>query len=126
MRLLLDTHLLIWWATDDPKMSEECRGLLADERNEVFFSSISIWEVAIKHAKGLLLLAPELLNDSARKSGLRPLSFKPQHAQQVSKLPDHHQDPFDRALIAQAITEPLTLVSRDRWFSSYPVSLRAV
>lgn len=126
MRLLLDTHVLIWWATDDPKMSQECRSLLSDEYNEVFFSSISIWEVAIKHAKGLLVLSPDLLDVGARGSGLRALSFSSIHAQQVAALPDHHQDPFDRALIAQAICEPMTLVSKDRWFSSYPVSLRAV
>lgn len=118
MRLLLDTHVLIWWATADSRMSEDCRFLLADPDNEVFFSSISIWEVAIKHAKGLLL------DSGARENGLRPLGFSSIHAQQVGKLPDFHQDPFDRALIAQAICEPMTLISQDRWFSNYPVSLR--
>jgi len=124
VRLLLDTHVLIWWATADPRMSKDCRFLLADPDNEVFFSSVSIWEVAIKHAKGLLTLGPELLDVGARQNGLRALSFTSLHAQQVAKLPDFHQDPFDRALIAQAICEPMTLVSQDRWFSSYPVSLR--
>jgi PIN domain nuclease of toxin-antitoxin system len=126
MRLLLDTHVLIWWATDDPRMSQECRLLLADEQNEVFFSSISIWEVAIKHSKGLLKLSPDVLDAGARQNGLQALSFTWLHAQQIAFLPDHHQDPFDRALIAQAMCEPMTLVSKDRWFANYPVNLLTV
>lgn len=102
-------------------MPKDIRLLLADERNEVFFSSISIWEVAIKSAQ--LGIPADLLDERARHNGLIPLHFDTRHARQVAKLPPHHFDPFDRALIAQALCEPLVLVSRDRWFAQYPVQL---
>jgi len=124
MNLLLDTHILIWWATDDDQLPGKCRNLLSHQDNEVYFSSINIWEVAIKFAKGLLCLPPELLHQQALENGLRPLPFTALHAVEVARLPLHHQDPFDRALVAQAICEPLTLVSQDKILRSYPVSIK--
>lgn len=124
MNLLLDTHILIWWATDDPQLPGECRRLLSDPQNEVFFSSINIWEVAIKHAQGRLLLPPQLLDSQARSHGLLHLPFTAEHAVATGRLPGHHQDPFDRALMAQALCEPMCLVSQDRRLRSYPVLLK--
>ena len=124
MNLLLDTHILIWWATDDDQLPSKCRKLLSHQDNEVYFSSINIWEVAIKFGKGLLSLPPELLHQQALENGLRHLPFTAQHAVEVARLPGHHQDPFDRALVAQAICEPLTLVSQDRILRSYPVAIK--
>ena len=123
MRLLLDTHILIWWATDDPKLAEPCRLLLLDQENDVYFSSISIWEISIKFAKGTLNVSSDRLQRLCRLNGIKPLAFNDKHAVAAGSLPPHHHDPFDRALIAQAITEPMTLVSSDQWFRSYQVSL---
>lgn len=124
MNLLLDTHVLIWWATDDPALSDPCRTMLADPRNEVYFSSIAIWEVAIKHSLGKLAMPPEILHQQSSKSGLTQLPFTAKHAAAVTSLPWIHRDPFDRALIAQAIAEPLILVSQDLKIREYPLPVR--
>lgn len=121
MNLLLDTHILIWWATDDPRLAPRLRSAVADPGNEVSFSVISIWEVAIKHAKGLLPLGPDQLRESSLQAGLRELAFLGHHATQVARLPALHSDPFDRALVAQAMVEPLVLLSADAWVRQYPV-----
>ena len=121
MNLLLDTHILLWWATDDPKLPEACRDLLLNEECQVFYSSLSIWEVSIKHAKGHLALPPDLLHEESSKAGLEELPFTARHAARVAKLPAHHHDPFDRGLIAQALETPLLLVSQDEQIRRYPL-----
>ncbi len=124
MNLLLDTHILIWWATDDPVLPRACRDLLLDTENSVSFSSISIWEVSIKNEKGLLSLPPDLLWEKSLEAGLLEVSFTSAHAAKVRELPPLHRDPFDRALIAQALCGPYTLVSQDRLLAQYPVLLK--
>jgi PIN domain nuclease of toxin-antitoxin system len=125
MNILLDTHVLIWWATDDPKLADPCRHMLIDPNNDVFFSSISIWEVAIKHAKGLLRLPPDLLRVSSQEAGLLEVAFSAAHAERVGDLPSIHGDPFDRALIAQALVHPFILVSQDEMIRRYPVTVKS-
>jgi len=126
VRLLLDTHALLWWLLDDPALPAAPRRAI--ERAEaVFVSAASVWEVAIKQRLGKL---PELTLGVAelpaliRESRFLPLAVDDRHAAVVATLPLHHRDPFDHLLIAQALTERLTLVTRDRQFAAYGVTLR--
>jgi len=126
VRLLLDTHALLWWLLDDPALPAAPRRAI--ERAEaVFVSAASVWEVAIKQRLGKL---PELTLGVAelpaliRESRFLPLAVDDRHAAAVATLPLHHRDPFDHLLIAQALTERLTLVTRDRQFAAYGVTLR--
>lgn len=122
MNLLLDTHTLIWVFDSNPTLSQEAREAVADGQNEVFVSAVTAWEIAIKRALKKL----ELKGDYQR--GLKlyrfiPLAISTEHALEVEKLPTHHADPFDRLLIAQAQLENLTLVTRDKRFRDYDVTL---
>lgn len=121
MNLLLDTHILLWWATDDPDLPPRCRDLLLDREHVVHYSSLSIWEVAIKHAKGHLPVPADLLHEESTRAGLIELPFTGTHAARVGKLPPLHPDPFDRGLIAQALETPLVLVSQDEKIHRYPL-----
>jgi len=123
VNLLLDTHVLIWWATDDPKLGPVLRSALADPKNHAVFSAISIWEVALKHAKGMLALGPTQLRESSLQAGIRELPFLSIHAARVATLPALHSDPFDRALVAQAQVEPMVLLSEDKWVLQYTVEV---
>ena len=120
MQLLLDTHALIWWLSNDCTMSSESKNAIADPDNIVFVSAASAWEIAIKKSLGKLQ-APEDLNIQIEKKRFTPLSISINHALTVEKLPLHHQDPFDRILIAQAISENLIIITRDRKFKAYKV-----
>lgn len=126
MRLLLDTHALLWWLLDDAELPASARRLI--ERAEaVRVSAASIWEVAIKQRSGKLpelALAAAELPELIRQSGFLPLPVDERHAAAVASLPLHHRDPFDHLLIAQAQIEQLTLVSRDSQFAAYGVALR--
>lgn len=126
MRLLLDTHALLWWLLDDAALPAAPRRAI--ERAEaVFVSAASVWEVAIKQRLGKL---PELTLGVAelpaliRDSRFLPLAVDDRHAAAVAALPLHHRDPFDHLLIAQALAERLTLVTRDRQFAAYGVKTR--
>ncbi len=126
MKLLLDTHALLWWLLDAAELPASARRAI--ERAEaVRVSAASIWEVAIKQRLGKL---PELaipvaeLPELARRSGFVPLPVDERHAAAVASLPRHHRDPFDHLLIAQAQIEQLILVSRDPQFAAYGVALR--
>ncbi len=126
MRLLLDTHALLWWLLDDPALPAAPRRAI--ERAEaVFVSAASVWEIAIKQRLGKL---PELTIGAAelpaliRDSRFLPLAVDDRHAAAVAALPQHHRDPFDHLLIAQALAERLSLVTRDRQFAAYGVMLR--
>ena len=121
MNLLLDTHVLIWWATDNPRLEKEgLRTILESIANEVYFSSLSIREIAIKHSRGQLPLGPDLLRNASLQAGLLELPFRSSHAAKISSLPPIHQDPFDRAMIAQALIEPMAFVSIDTKVRQYP------
>jgi PIN domain nuclease of toxin-antitoxin system len=126
VRLLLDTHALLWWLLDDPELPASPRRAI-ESADAVFASAASVWEIAIKQRLGKL---PELrfavteLPGLIRDSRFMPLPVDERHAAAVGALPKHHRDPFDHLLIAQALSEQLTLVSRDRQFEAYGVKLR--
>lgn len=122
MRLLLDTHALIWAASDAGRLSATAGAALRDPSNDVYVSAVSGWEIAIKRARGRLRF-PDI--DRAMLAALRmtELPVYLRHAAQISALPDHHRDPFDRMLIAQANADGLSIVSRDRAFAAYDVTV---
>lgn len=109
--LLLDTHVILWWLTDDPRLSEDLARMI-DEEVDVFVSSVNVWEVAIKQGMGKIK-APADLSEQIRDSELSHLPISLDHAIQAGRLPLVHRDPFDRMLIAQAKVQDLTLVTRD-------------
>ena len=119
-RLLLDTHVLLWSLTEPQRLSQRAREALEDPRSEVFVSSISGWEIAVKHALGKLQ-APDDLEAGIKQQGFTPLSLTFRHAEQAGALPPHHGDPFDRMLVAQAQLEGLIVITRDRHISRYDV-----
>lgn len=126
MRLLLDTHALLWWLLDDPELPAPPRRAI-ERADVVFVSAASVWEIAIKQRLGKLPalgVAVAELPGLIRDSRFVPLPVDERHAAAVGSLPLHHRDPFDHLLIAQALIEQLTLVSRDRQFEAYGVKLR--
>ena len=128
MRLLLDTHLLLWAAASSKRLPREARELLEDDDNEVYYSAASIWEIAIKSS----LRRKDFRIDLARllatlpEMGLVELPITAVHAAGVTRLPPIHRDPFDRLLIAQSLVEPLTLLTNDALLDRYRVGARVV
>lgn len=124
MKLLLDTHTFLWMSLDDPQLSETARDLLADLENELWLSPASYWEIAIKISLGKYQLSEpldEFVNREIANNDISVLSISTQHAQAVTSLPFHHKDPFDRLLIAQAMTGQMAIVSKDNTFDAYGV-----
>ena len=119
--LLLDTHVLLWWLSNDIRLSEPIRARIAEEPL-VFVSAASVWEASIKAALGRLHL-PGSLTDAVRKCEFSSLPVTLEHAEESGRLPLHHRDPFDRMLVAQARQEDLTLVSHDQKIRLYDVGL---
>jgi len=125
MRILLDTHVLIWWLLDLPLLSSSARAIIADDRNEIFVSAASAWEIAIKFKQGKLPEATVFMADlegAITNAGFVSLLIAINHGERAGGLPLHHKDPFDRMLIAQALAESLTLVSNERLFDRYGVA----
>ena len=120
MNLLLDTCTLLWWVNGD-ELSRDAQQAIADPGNRVWISAVSIWEIALKQSLGKLELGGDL--DSVIEEDFLQLPVTFTHARQVAWLPLHHRDPFDRMLIVQAKSENLTLITRDRQFAQYAVSL---
>lgn len=118
MRLLLDTHVFLWSVMDDRKLTKAARKLILDA-SEVFVSSASIWEVSIKAGLGKLDVDVNQLVSEIVASGFSELPVLAVHAAMVRDLPDIHRDPFDRLLVAQALSEPLRLVTADGHLSKY-------
>lgn len=118
MRLLLDTHIYLWLVGDDPKLTSSARRLIR-ESDDVFVSSASIWEIAIKVSLGKLSADVATLSAFVRNSGLSELAIRSSHAVQVRNLPLLHRDPFDRMLVAQAVYEGLQLLTADRNLTRY-------
>ncbi len=121
MRLLLDTHLLLWALDLPERLGEKTLSIVVDVGNEVLFSTASIWEIAIKAARRRPDFAfdPELLFQEAVKIGFVELPIRLNAVVQVAKLPPHHRDPFDRLLIAQAMSEPVRFFTADHLLSAY-------
>jgi PIN domain nuclease of toxin-antitoxin system len=118
MRVLLDTHIYLWAVTDDPKLSAAARKIILDA-DEVFVSAASIWEASIKVGLGKLDADIDQLVAEIEASGFSELPVRAAHAAMVRNLPDIHRDPFDRILVAQAMAEPLRLISADGYLSKY-------
>ena len=122
MRLLLDTHTLLWWAFDAPQLSATARAHIADPAAECWVSVASMWEMAIKVSLGKLHIEGGLeafVQGQLVSQRFRPLPITMPHALRVVDLPWHHRDPFDRLLVAQCQIEGLTLVSADQTLSAY-------
>ncbi len=125
-RLLLDTHVFLWWVADDPNLTAAARAAIADVNNECYLSLASCWEMAVKSSIGKLRLARPVgrfVSEQLAANGFPLLNIELRHAAKVEKLPFRHRDPFDRLLIAQAITEKLTVVTADSVFADYGVTL---
>jgi PIN domain nuclease of toxin-antitoxin system len=120
-RLLLDTHVVLWWLADDPTLSDELK-VAIDEEVDVFVSAATVWEVAIKQQLGKIA-APSDLPERIRDCDLANLSITSDHAIAAGRLPLVHRDPFDRVIVAQARCEGLTLVTRDAALGAYDVPL---
>ena len=119
-RLLLDTHVFLWWLADAPDLADAARKAIGDERNLVYVSAATGWEIAIKRAAGKLR-APENLDALVEEGGFTHLPVTFFHGEQAGALPMHHRDPFDRMLVAQAQAEGLIIVTRDKHIPLYGV-----
>jgi PIN domain nuclease of toxin-antitoxin system len=125
MRLLLDTHALLWWLSGDAQLTHAAREAVGNEENTVFVSAASAWEIATKARLGKLPGTETLAQNfetEIRQHGFLPLSISVEHGQRAGNLPPPHKDPFDRMLIAQAQAENLVLVSNEQIFDQYGVS----
>ena len=124
MRLLLDTHALVWWLTDSPQLPPAVRQQIANPDNTVLVSAATAWEIATKFRLGKLpSMAPVAadIEQHVRAEGFQPLTVTMRHAQRAGSLPGPHRDPFDRMLIAQALEEGCTLISNEAVFDQYVV-----
>ena len=124
MRLLLDSHALLWWLDDSPRLGSQARAMIANAAS-VAVSMASIWEIAIKAGLGKLAVDVGELIDNVGRDGFELLPITAADCLAVARLPRHHGDPFDRMLIAQARARDLTLVSDDASFTAYQVSIAA-
>lgn len=121
-RLLVDTHAVLWWLSDSKDLSATARSEIAEPASEMLVSVASAWEIAIKRALGKLR-APDAMPAAIEAAGFSWLAIAPGHAWAVSELPDHHRDPFDRLLIAQARAEDLPVLTADRRFRPYGIEV---
>jgi PIN domain nuclease of toxin-antitoxin system len=122
-RLLVDTHALLWWLTDDPALSAAARAAVADPANEPLVSTACVWEIAIKRSLGKLT-APDDLPERIADAGFAWLPISAEHAWRVRDLPKHHRDPFDRVLVAQALIERVPIITANPNFGEYGVEVR--
>ena len=126
MKLLLDTHVFLWFVNDDPKLSNHIKDLIEDDDNVSYLSMASLWEMSIKFNLGKLTLEPNYEKFVEREvitSSIKLLNIELEHFQINAALPFHHRDPFDRLIIAQALAENLPIVSVDSAFKKYSVTL---
>ena len=122
MKLLLDTHAVVWWWLDDPRLPVTARGMIAATANTVCVSAVSAWEIATKNRLGEWPDVERIVDEFPsvlRRSRFVPMAITVEHAVLAGSLAGAHRDPFDRMLIAQAITEPLRLLTTDRALARY-------
>jgi PIN domain nuclease of toxin-antitoxin system len=120
MILLLDAHALLWWLADDATLDAQARDAIANPTNDVLVSAATVWEIAIKRAMGKLV-APDGLTEVIDRTGFGVLPITGADGEHAGKLPLHHQDPFDRILVAQAERLGALIISRDQAFAEYGV-----
>jgi len=124
MKVLLDTHAFLWFIEDSPKLSASARSVIEDGLNAPLLSVASLWEMAIKISLGKLTLTEPfetMVPEQLDLNGIDQLGIEFEHVTQVSKLPFHHRDPFDRLLVAQALVEELLIISADGALDAYGV-----
>jgi PIN domain nuclease of toxin-antitoxin system len=128
VKLLLDTHLLLWAAGHPERLSRQARRLLSDTTNELLFSAASLWEIAIKRGLGRadFKVEPRLLRRGLLDNGYRELAITSAHVLELDALPALHKDPFDRILVAQALSEGITLLTVDPMVAKYPGPIQKV
>ena len=121
MNILLDTHVAQWAITDNPKLPKKARELIESSKSSVWISAATVWEIAIKHSlgRGEMPVSSQDALRYFRESGYRFLPVAPEHATAVEDLQPHHSDPFDRILVAQALVEPMRLVTHDPMVARY-------
>ena len=122
-RLLLDTHIFLWWLAESPKLRREARTAIANATALVHVSAVTIWEITIKAQLGRLDPGTDRIDQEIDANGFVELPISAYHALVAGKLPQHHGDPFDRMLIAQAQVENLIVVTHDKIFSDYGVNI---
>lgn len=118
MRILLDSHILLWWLENPSRLHPSTRSAINNPENEAYFSAASLWELGLKRAKGKLKFRDGIA-ETLTEDGFQALSITVAHAERSIKLPPIHHDPFDRLLIAQAIQEGLVIATRDRMMLQY-------
>ncbi len=118
MRILLDTHLLVWWFIDR-RVPQRAAELIRDPANQLYASAASVWEVAIKAGLGKIEVKPGALLAGLRDGGFQDLAVSTHHAARVALLPMHHRDPFDRLLVSQSMCESMSLLTGDRVLAAY-------
>ncbi len=126
MKFLLDTNVFLWGLSGEEKLNFHAQEILTSSSSEMYLSAVSSWEIAIKFALGLLPLPrtpSEFIPQALRAWALRTLNITHEHAFTAGELPEHHRDPFDRMLIAQAVSEQMTLLTADRVLQKYKVDL---
>jgi PIN domain nuclease of toxin-antitoxin system len=127
VKVLLDTHAFLWWVADDPQLSTRARRIMGNSSNDVYFSAVSGWEIAIKVGLGRLRIGDESVEDFVAEhvavNGFQVLAIQLGHTLGTASLPDHHSDPFDRLLVAQAISEKMALISADRALAEYKLKI---
>lgn len=124
MKLLIDTHVLLWLAGDSENLSQKAASLILDEKNSLFLSFASIWEIQIKSQLGKLDITkplPDLIQEQCQSNEIKLLEVKLKHIYGLKDLPNHHRDPFDRLLISQSKIEQMPILSIDRAFDTYEV-----
>lgn len=124
MKALLDTHVFLWWIIGDPRVPTNVFDFISDGNNELFFSAASCWEIAIKAQLGRIEITNEIedfIPDQMVKNAVQGLAIHLSHALHVYNLPDHHRDPFDRMLVAQAQIEKIPIVTSDPFITKYDV-----
>ena len=121
MNLLLDTHVALWAITDDSRLPMPARELIGSPKATIWVSAASLWEIAIKHSlgRGDMPVSGQDAMTYFRQAGYQLLSIEPEHVVAVADLPGHHQDPFDRLLVAQALVEPMRLLTHDATVARY-------
>jgi PIN domain nuclease of toxin-antitoxin system len=126
MKVLLDTHAFLWLITGDDRLSENARQTFLNTENSLFFSAASLWEICIKKSLGKISLKDgwfQTIQAEMETNTIQWLPIEMTHSAEVTELPFHHRDPFDRMLIAQAIVEEMKLLSRDSPLSNYAIEL---
>ncbi len=122
MKFLLDTHILLWWLEDNPRLSADIKETIRNPDNLILVSAATVWEMSIKKSLGKLDIPDDLL-EILKKNKFEILTITAAHGLKVGNLPHHHKDPFDRMLIAQALCERLTVISKDEKFTLYNLPL---